>query len=116
MSLADVDIQPAVSFARGASAIFSRRKGALRYVPVVLLALIGGFASIGAFLTVAHWDARIARLSFEDRAKSHEQALNGHLSNAAGVLFTLKAYFESTDHAIGADEYEAFSEIGRAHV
>ena len=109
MSCADIDTQSAASSPRGASAIFNRHNGALRYVPVMLLALIGGLASIGAFLTVAHWDANIARLSFEDRAKSHEQALNEHLSNAAGVLFTLKAFFESTAHAIGAAEYEAFS-------
>ena len=107
MGLAEIDTRSATLFPRGAR--FIRQNGALRYVPVVLLALIGGLASIGAFLTVAHWEARIALLDFEDRAKSHEQALNVHLSNAAGVLFTLKAYFESTAHAIGAAEYEAFS-------
>jgi len=45
MSPADVDIQPAAPFRRGALTIFGRRNGALRYVPVVLLALIGGLAS-----------------------------------------------------------------------
>ena len=66
-------------------------------------------ASIGASLAVAHWDSQVAESSFVDRARRHEQTLNVHISNAAGVLYTLKSYFESTAHSVSADAYESFS-------
>ena len=68
--------------------------GTRRYFGVMLITLIGGLVSIGAFLAVAQWQASVAESSFVDRAKGYEQALNVHLSTVASVLYTLKAYFE----------------------
>ena len=109
MSLADIDPQPAVSVPYIRITRPWSRSGAKRYFGAVLMALMGGLVSVGAFLAVAHWDARTAELSFADRARSHEQALNVHLSNSGGVLYTLKAYFELTAHPISEAEYESFS-------
>ncbi len=75
----------------------------------MLTALIGVMVSFGAFIAVARWHTQVEEARFVEAAKSYEQALNVHLSNSAGVLHTLKAYFETTAHHIGAEEYEAFS-------
>src|SRR4249920_893317 len=75
----------------------------------MLTVLIGVLVSFGAFIAVAHWHAQVEEARFVEAAKSYEQALNVHLSNSAGVLHTLKLYFETTAHHISAEEYEAFS-------
>ncbi len=62
----------------------------------MLTAVIGVMLSIGVFVAVAHWRARVAEQTFMDRAKSDLQAMNVHLSNVDGVLHTLKAYFEAS--------------------
>ena len=82
---------------------------ATRYLGVILTALIGILCSVGGFMVVANWHARIAEASFVERARSDEQALNVHLANSAGALHTLKAFFESTAHHISAEEFENFS-------
>jgi diguanylate cyclase len=117
MTRPGIDAQTIVAAPGEAAAGLSRGgNGAARYIGVILTVLIGGSASIGAFLAVAHSDAVVAESSFVDRAKSYERALNLHLSNAAGVLYTLKAYFETTTAPVTAADYEAFSASLRARL
>jgi len=85
------------------------RAWAARYIGVILTALIGVLASIGAAMAVAHWDTELAAVDFENRARREEQALNVHLSHATDVLYTLKTYLETAEYPISAGAYEQFS-------
>ena len=105
----EIDTQSADALPPSPAAEYSRQRGAIRYLGVILAAVIPADWLHRCIPRGRHWDAQVAESSFVDRARRHEQTLNVHLSNAAGVLYTLKAYFEFTAHSIGADEYESFS-------
>jgi diguanylate cyclase (GGDEF)-like protein len=114
MGLSRFDRRLAGSFRHNVASLASRFSNRVtRYQGAVLTALIGGLVTLGAYLAVAQWDAKVAEQAFIERAQSHEQALNVHLSNTASALYNLKAYFESMTHPISAAQYEAFSTVLR---
>ena len=92
------------------------KTGVARYLMIAFTALIGSFASIALFITITGWQDHLAELRFTSAARSQLQTINSGLEDATGLLFSMRAYFESLDHRIRQTEYQAFSHSLREHV
>lgn len=87
-----------------------------RHVATAVALIIGIAASIGAAVTVAQGEYRLAQLSFVERAKDHVQAIEVDLEHATDLLYTLRDFFTSTDHPISRGEYQSFAKSERARI
>jgi signal transduction histidine kinase len=80
----------------------------LHYLVATLTGVVGVAASIAAFLVIAHSEDRVAQLDFTDLAKSQNQVLDADLSKATDLLYTLRAFFDSSDY-VSRTEYQGFA-------
>jgi diguanylate cyclase (GGDEF)-like protein len=79
------------------------------YIVVILAALLGTLASVGVFLLALSWEYRVAESDFQNRARNYLQAINGELSQASTLLYTVRAYFEANDHPVSRAEFARFA-------
>ena len=87
-----------------------------RYAMIFLTGIIGLLASIGMFVAINSWQARVADLRFSSLARDHLQTINSGLADATDLLFSIRAYFESLDHLPTRTEFQAFSRSLRERV
>ncbi len=80
-----------------------------RYATIVLLALLGTLASIGACLLVFSWDQRVARIDFESKAKGYLESINDDLGAAQTLLFTVSAYVDNNNSVVERRRFERFA-------
>ena len=81
----------------------------LHYLVAVLTGIVGAAASIAAFFIIAHTEDRIAEYGFADLAKGENQILEADLAKATDLLFTLRSFFDASDHHVSRVEYQAFA-------
>src|SRR4051812_31177817 len=87
-----------------------------RYAILALTAVLGAVASIGMFVTIQIWQARMTELRFFSLASHRLQTINAGLKDANELLYSLQAYFESRDNRPARREYQAFSSSLRERV
>jgi len=58
----------------------------------------------------------LSELRFTGVARFHLQTMNSVLEDATGLLFSMRAYFESLDHRVSRTEYQTFSHSLRQRV
>jgi diguanylate cyclase len=87
-----------------------------RYTMIFLTGIIGLLASIGMFVAISGWQARVADLRFSSLARDHLQTINSGLTDATDLLYSIRAYFESLDHLPSRAEFQAFSRSLRERV
>jgi len=92
------------------------KTGLGRYLMIALTGVVGSFASIALFITITGWQNHLAELRFTGVARSHLQTMNSVLEDATGLLFSMRAYFESLDHRVSRTEYQTFSHSLRQRV
>lgn len=92
------------------------RTGLGQYLMIALTAVTGSFASIALFIAITGWQDHLADLRFTNMARSHLQTMNAVLDDATGLLFSMRAYFESLDHPVSRTEYQTFSHSLRQRV
>jgi diguanylate cyclase len=80
-----------------------------RYVVAVIAAIAGTSLSGAAFVAVSNWQYRLADLKLLELAKNNQQTLNSDLQYATEVLYTLRAYYHTADHAINRSEFQGFA-------
>jgi len=79
-----------------------------RYFVAALTALVGTAVSLLAFVAVADWDRHVAAMKLNKLAGDYQQLINSDLERATDVLFTLRAYFEASEH-VDRGEFQAFA-------
>ena len=84
---------------------------AWRGLPIVMTAVLGVTAAIGAFLMSASWEARITRIDFENRAAAQLALVNADLRDAVSVLDTVRAYVEASDTPVTGQEFLRFARV-----
>ncbi|MFL5284385.1 MAG: putative bifunctional diguanylate cyclase/phosphodiesterase [Rhodopila sp.] len=94
----------------------TRRTRPWRHAILILTAVAGTFASVGMFLTIRTWQARMTELRFISLASDHLQTINAGLKDASELLYALRAYFESCEQPPVRSEYLAFSSSLRERV
>jgi diguanylate cyclase (GGDEF)-like protein len=87
-----------------------------RYVVILLVGIVGAIASVGMFVAISGWHARVAELRFTSLARDHLQTINSELQDATDLLYAMRAYFESLDHNVSRAQYTAFSDSLRERV
>jgi diguanylate cyclase (GGDEF)-like protein len=87
-----------------------------RYAIIVLTAVVGIVASIGMFLAIGGWQSHLRELRFTSLSRDHLQTINSGLSDATGLLHSMRAYFESLDGHVSRTEYQTFSHSLRERV
>jgi len=80
-----------------------------RYLVATVAAILGTIVSVIAYVAVSNWEHRLAELKLVELAKNSEQTLNSDLRYATEVLYTLRAYYSTTDHEISRKEFQAFA-------
>jgi CHASE1-domain containing sensor protein len=87
-----------------------------RYTAIILAAVVGTLATVGAFLLVCSWEYRVATIDFQSRAKSYLEFMNADLGEASAVMRSIAAFIGSNNHAVSADEFARFSAASREQV
>jgi diguanylate cyclase (GGDEF)-like protein len=83
--------------------------GLTRYLATVITAIVGTLLSVLAFVAVSNWEERLADLKLQQLAKNDQQTLSSDLQYATDVLYTLRAYYNTSDHAVSRAEFQAFA-------
>jgi diguanylate cyclase (GGDEF)-like protein len=68
------------------------------------------------FAAIGGWQEHLTELRFSALASEYLQTVNSGLEDAAGLLYSIRAYFESLDHPVSRQEFQAFSRILRLRV
>ena len=76
---------------------------------MVLGARLGVMASVGLHARSVSWENRVAYLAFESEARREVATINADLADAAGVLDTVRAYFEARAAPVSRSEFMRFS-------
>ena len=80
-----------------------------RYLAALAVAIFGLFASGFAFVAVSNWEHRVSELKLLELASNDQQKLNFDLKSATDVLYTLRAFYQATDHIATRSEFQAFA-------
>jgi diguanylate cyclase (GGDEF)-like protein len=80
-----------------------------RYLAAAVCAIVGTLLSVFAYFAVANWEKRLADVKLQELAKNDQQTLNSDLQYATDVLYTLRAYYTTSDQPIGRAEFQAFA-------
>ena len=87
-----------------------------RRVALLLIGIIGSCVSIGMFAAIDGWERHVAELQFYSEARDRLRTINSGLNDATDLLWSMRAYFETTRHPVSRAEYVAFSEALRSRV
>jgi diguanylate cyclase (GGDEF)-like protein len=87
-----------------------------RFIVLLLIGIIGSYASIGMFATIDGWGKHVAELRFYSEARDRLQTINSGLNDATDLLWSMRAYLETTHHPVSRAEYTAFSAALRSRV
>jgi diguanylate cyclase (GGDEF)-like protein len=82
----------------------------LRSLPILIAALLGSAASIGAFSLSASWERKTAILEFQERARDSAAVINADLTNAGNLLATIRAFVEASEQPMGSSKFSQFVE------
>ncbi len=83
---------------------------------IALTAVVGTFASVAMFVAIDGWQAHVNELRFANLASDYLQTVNSGLRDATDLLYSLRAYFESSDQPVSRSEFETFSHALRERV
>jgi diguanylate cyclase (GGDEF)-like protein len=87
-----------------------------RHVIILLIGIVGSFASIGMFVAINGWQAHVAELRFTGEARDRLRTINSGLRDATDLMWSLRAFLESMDHPVTRAEYQSFSSALRGRV
>jgi diguanylate cyclase len=87
-----------------------------RRVALLLIGIIGSCISIGMFAAIGGWEKHVAELRFYSEARDRLRTINSGLNDATDLLWSMRAYFETTRHPVTRAEYVAFSAALRSRV
>jgi diguanylate cyclase (GGDEF)-like protein len=87
-----------------------------RCAVLLLIAIVGSCASITRFMAIGDSEKHVAELRLSSDARDHLQTINSGLGDATDLLWSIRAYLETTRHPVSRAEYMAFSEALRRRV
>ncbi len=82
-----------------------------RYAAIVMTAVLGTIASVGAFLLVLSWESRVAEIDFQSKARSYLEVINADLADARTLLYTMGAYVDTNGKMVSAPQFERFAQV-----
>ena len=94
----------------------SRRKRRLRYFAAAVAAILGLTVSGVAYVATSNWEQRVSELKLLELATNDQQKLNFDLKSATAVLYTLRAFYNASDHAVTRSEFLAFAKDVRGRL
>lgn len=80
------------------------------YLAIILTAIVGTAASLAAGYAVKNVNDRIADLAFSRKASESLQMIQAEVASANDALYTLRDLFDSADHAVSREEFQAFAQ------
>ena len=84
-------------------------EGMRRIAPVLMVAMIGIMASVAIWGLTVTSENRTFALEYAQRADNQASVLQNGISNYLDKLYSVRALFDSSNHAINRDEFESFS-------
>jgi diguanylate cyclase (GGDEF)-like protein len=87
-----------------------------RCLALLLIGIIGCSVSVGMFAAIDGWERHVAELRFSSAARDRLSAINSGLNDATDLLWSLRAYLETTRPPVDRAEYVAFSSALRRRV
>jgi diguanylate cyclase (GGDEF)-like protein len=79
-----------------------------RYFVAALTALVGTVVSLLAFAAVSNWERHVSTLKLNTIAGDYQQIINSDLERATDVLYTLRAYYDTSEH-VDRSEFQDFA-------
>jgi diguanylate cyclase (GGDEF)-like protein len=96
--------------------VLAQRLFRSRYLVIVVTALLGTLASIGAALLVLSWEHRVAEIDFQSKARSYLEVINSELDDARTLLYTLGAYMDTNEHPVSRRQFQRFTQALNSRV
>jgi CHASE1-domain containing sensor protein len=86
-----------------------QRRWIWRVAPALTAGVVGIVASLAVWALTVTSENRTFALEYAQRADNQASVLQDGISNYLDRLYSVRALFDSSNHAIARDEFESFS-------